>query len=85
MWVYRLGLEPSKRMLLTGDVIDGKEAHRIGLHRVGCDFALLLVACPNELFIFKGLVSYSVDESELEATVEKVAMRLDFNFEISSL
>ncbi|MGI9464301.1 MAG: crotonase/enoyl-CoA hydratase family protein, partial [Aestuariivirgaceae bacterium] len=31
MWVYRLGPEQAKRMLLTGDKIDGREAERIGL------------------------------------------------------
>ena len=31
MWVYRLGLEGAKRMLFTGDRIDGVEAERIGL------------------------------------------------------
>ena len=31
MWVYRLGPERAKRMLLTGDKIDGFEAERIGL------------------------------------------------------
>ena len=31
MWVYRLGAERAKRMLLTGDLIDGVEAKRIGL------------------------------------------------------
>ncbi len=31
MWVYRLGAERAKRMLLTGDLIDGTEAARIGL------------------------------------------------------
>jgi len=31
MWVYRLGPENAKRMLFTGDKIDGKEAARIGL------------------------------------------------------
>lgn len=31
MWVYRLGAERAKRMLLTGDLIDGTEAERIGL------------------------------------------------------
>ncbi|NNF80149.1 MAG: crotonase/enoyl-CoA hydratase family protein [Rhizobiales bacterium] len=31
MWVYRLGAEQAKRMLLTGDKITGVEAERIGL------------------------------------------------------
>ena len=31
MWVYRLGAEKAKRMLLTGDMIDGREAERLGL------------------------------------------------------
>jgi enoyl-CoA hydratase len=31
MWVYRLGLEHAKRLLLTGDSVDGVEAARIGL------------------------------------------------------
>jgi enoyl-CoA hydratase len=31
MWIYRLGVERAKRMLLTGDLIDGREALRIGL------------------------------------------------------
>jgi len=31
MWVYRLGAERAKRMLLTGDLIDGREAKAIGL------------------------------------------------------
>lgn len=31
MWVYRLGAEQAKRMLLTGDKINGAEAQRIGL------------------------------------------------------
>ncbi len=31
MWIYRLGAEGAKRMLLTGDLIDGAEAKRLGL------------------------------------------------------
>jgi enoyl-CoA hydratase/carnithine racemase len=31
MWVYRLGPEQAKRMLLTGDTVDGREAERMGL------------------------------------------------------
>jgi enoyl-CoA hydratase len=31
MWVYRLGLEHAKRLMLTGDAVDGVEAARIGL------------------------------------------------------
>ena len=31
MWVYRLGAEKAKRMLLTGDVVDGREAKAMGL------------------------------------------------------
>lgn len=31
MWVYRLGAEKAKRMLLTGDLVDGREAQAMGL------------------------------------------------------
>jgi enoyl-CoA hydratase len=31
MWVYRLGAEKAKRMLLTGDLITGDEAEQMGL------------------------------------------------------
>ena len=31
MWVYRLGAERAKRMLLTGDLVDGREAKALGL------------------------------------------------------
>jgi enoyl-CoA hydratase len=31
MWVYRLGIEHAKRMLLTGDLLTAKEAKEMGL------------------------------------------------------
>ncbi len=31
MWVYRLGAEKAKRMLLTGDTVDGRQAKSMGL------------------------------------------------------
>jgi enoyl-CoA hydratase len=31
MWLYRLGPEKAKRMLFTGDKIDGREAEKFGL------------------------------------------------------
>jgi len=31
MWVYRLGPERAKRMLFTGDKVDGREAEKLGL------------------------------------------------------
>jgi enoyl-CoA hydratase len=31
MWVYRLGAERARRMLLTGDLVDGREAKAMGL------------------------------------------------------
>ncbi len=31
MWVYRLGAEKAKRMLLTGDTVEGREAKKMGL------------------------------------------------------
>lgn len=31
MWIYRLGAEKAKRMLFTGDTVDGREAEAMGL------------------------------------------------------
>ena len=31
MWVFRIGAEKAKRMLLTGDLIDGRQAKEMGL------------------------------------------------------
>jgi enoyl-CoA hydratase len=39
MWVYRLGAEKAKRMLLTGDTIDGRQA---------ADWGLVLESVPSD-------------------------------------
>ncbi|KAH8812370.1 enoyl-CoA hydratase family member [Xylogone sp. PMI_703] len=39
MWAYRMGVEKAKRMLFTGDLVDGKEAAALGL---------ILKAVPEE-------------------------------------
>ena len=52
MWVYRVGAERAKRLLFTGDLIDGKEAERIGL------------------------VTQSVPEADLDATVQQLLDRM---------
>jgi enoyl-CoA hydratase len=31
MWVYRLGLEHAKRLMLTGEALSGRDAERLGL------------------------------------------------------
>jgi len=41
MWIYRLGLERSKRMILTGDIVTGKTAAQIGLISASCEPAEL--------------------------------------------
>jgi enoyl-CoA hydratase len=41
MWVYRLGAERAKRMLLTGDLVNGTEAAAMGLVLEACPLAQL--------------------------------------------
>jgi enoyl-CoA hydratase len=41
MWVYRLGAERAKRMLLTGDLVSGSEAAALGLVLEAVPLALL--------------------------------------------
>jgi enoyl-CoA hydratase len=52
MWVYRVGAERAKRLLLTGDLISGREAAQIGL------------------------VSEAVPAAELDAAVDRLALRM---------
>jgi enoyl-CoA hydratase len=79
MWVYRLGAEQAKRMLLTGDKIDGKEAERIGLiHKaVTADqlddeverLAERIAGVPiNQLMMQKMMINQAIEAMGLQQT-----------------
>ena len=79
MWIYRLGAEKAKRMLLTGDLIDGKEAAAMGLvleavpeselnSRVVA-LATRIAAVPkNQLMMVKLTVNQAIESMGLSQT-----------------
>jgi len=79
MWMYRIGLERSKRMLLTGDPIDGRTASQWGLAseavpEAELDEAALALArrvaqVPlNQLHMMKLLVNQAFEQMGLHTT-----------------
>lgn len=79
MWVYRLGPEKAKRMLLTGDVVDGREAVRMGLvlKAVPADqldeqverYAGRMASVPvNQLMMHKLLINQALENMGLRTT-----------------
>jgi enoyl-CoA hydratase len=79
MWIYRLGLERAKRLLLTGDPIDGRQAVAWGLasEAVGeneLDEATLTLAQrvamlpANQLHMMKLLVNQAYEQVGLRVT-----------------
>ena len=87
MWTYRLGPEQAKRMLLTGDRINGKEAERIGLvlKSVPVDqlddeverLAERMATVPtNQLMMQKMVINQAVEAMGLQNT-QKLATLLD--------
>ena len=79
LWAYRLGLERAKRLLLTGDAIDGRTAERFGLAsaavppdrleqeaRALAERMALLPA--NQLAMMKLLVNQAVENMGLGTT-----------------
>ena len=79
MWVYRVGAEQAKRMLLTGDLIDGLEAKRIGLvvesvpeERLDArvkELADRMKGVPrNQLMMNKMLINQALDSMGLAGT-----------------
>jgi len=79
MWVYRLGAERAKRMLLTGDLVDGREAARLGLvleavprarldERVAVLAARIAAVPKNQLMMQKMMVNQAYDSMGLANT-----------------
>lgn len=79
MWVYRLGAEKAKRMLLTGDLITGTEAAELGLVLKSVPLAeldesveklaLRMASVPkNQLMMQKLMVNQAYDNMGLHNT-----------------
>ncbi len=79
MWMYRLGLERSKRLLLTGDAVDGRRAVEWGLAseavpEAGLDAAAMALASrvaqvpANQLQMMKLLVNQAFEQMGLHTT-----------------
>jgi enoyl-CoA hydratase len=79
MWVYRVGAERAKRLLLTGDLIDGREAHAMGLVTAAVPEAALdahvdalarrMAAIPrNQLLMQKLVINQAFENLGLAST-----------------
>ena len=79
MWVYRLGLERAKRLLLTGDPLDGRRAVEWGLasechpeaelEEAGVRMAQRMARIPaNQLQMMKLLVNQAYEQMGLPVT-----------------
>ena len=79
MWVYRLGAMRAKRMMLTGDLIDGKQAFEWGLATDVAPLARLdavvqqlaerMAGVPkNQLMMNKLVINQAIDAMGLEQT-----------------
>lgn len=87
MWVYRVGLEQAKRLLLTGEVISGTEAAAIGLVNSAVkdeelDFqvdrlALNIAGVPrNQLAIQKLVINQAIEAMGMR-TIQVLATIMD--------
>jgi enoyl-CoA hydratase len=87
MWAYRLGAERAKRMLFTGDVIDGREAARIGLileavpqgeldRRIAALTARIAAVPKNQLMMQKLVINQAYDAMGLPGS-QRLATLLD--------
>ena len=87
MWVFRLGAEKAKRMLLTGDLVDGREAKAMGLVLDAVPAPLLearvmelarrIAGVPkNQLMMQKLMINQAYDNMGL-ATTQMLATLFD--------
>jgi enoyl-CoA hydratase len=87
MWLYRVGAERAKRLLLTGDLISGLEAARIGLvcdavpaaklDAVVDQLALRMSGVPKNQLKMQKLVINQAYENMGLATTQMLATLLD--------
>lgn len=79
MWVYRVGMEKAKRMLFTGDKINGREAAEMGLVLEACPadqldarveaLAARMASVPtNQLMMQKMVINQAVEALGLNET-----------------
>lgn len=79
MWVYRIGMEKAKRMLLTGDKVSGREAADMGLVLEACaadkldarveELAARMAGVPiNQLMMQKMVINQAVEAMGLKET-----------------
>ena len=79
MWIYKLGLERTKRLLLTGDALDGQRAVEWGLASesvpeaelddAGLALASRVAKLPsNQLHMMKLLVNQAYEQMGLSVT-----------------
>lgn len=79
MWVFRVGAERAKRMLLTGDLIDGQEARAMGLVTAAVPeaeldgevarLAVRMAGVPrNQLMMSKLMINSAFDNMGLQST-----------------
>jgi len=86
MWVYRIGVERAKRLLLTGDTIDGRTAENWGLGQCVPDSALdntiedlaqRIATIPrNQLIMQKLMVNQTLENMGIAST-QTLATLLD--------
>ncbi|MBI3029733.1 MAG: crotonase/enoyl-CoA hydratase family protein [Candidatus Rokubacteria bacterium] len=87
MWVYRLGAERAKRLLLTGDLITGREAGQMGLAAAAVPepdldatadrLAARMAGVPrNQLMMQKLMINQAYENMGL-ATTQLIATLLD--------